>query len=182
MIDLARAADPSGRYVLIEDGDYGLFQPRTFDLILSTFAFDNIPGVKHRTRILEALGRLLRDDGRIVLVDCTPELYVNEWVSFSTKDFPENRRAGSGEVAYAVFTEVGDRRPVVDFIWFHDDYLELFAASGLDLIAHHQPLGRDDEPYAWVCETSIAPFSIYVLAPTKRSQHANRRSHLAAPS
>ena len=169
MITLARAADPGGRYLLVDDGDFSIFEPTSFDLILSTFAFDNIPGVQHRTRILQALGRLLRDDGRIVLVDGTPEIYVNEWASFSTKDFPENREAMSGDEVHAVITEVDDRRPVVDLVWFHDDYLASFAASGLELIAHHQPLGHEHEPYPWVSETSIPPWSIYVLATTERS-------------
>jgi hypothetical protein len=65
----------------------------------------------------------------------------------------------------------------VDVICFHDDYLTLFAASDLELIAHHRPLGRDDEPDAWVTETSISPWVIYVL---KSTNHAKR--NLTAPS
>ena len=35
--------------------------------------------------------------------------------------------------------DVEDRRPVEDLVWFHEDYLSLFAASELDLVAitHH---------------------------------------------
>jgi SAM-dependent methyltransferase len=171
MIDLAKAADPNGRYLLVSDGDYSVFEPRTFDLILSAFAFDNIPGVEHRAEILRGLRRLLCDNGRIILLDGTPDIYVNEWASFSTRDFPENRHARSGDEVRAVMKDVDDRRPVVDLIWFHDDYLTLFAASDLKLIAHHTPLGRDDEPYAWVTETSISPWAIYVLTVTN---HAKR--------
>jgi SAM-dependent methyltransferase len=166
MIDLARAADPTGRYLLVSDGDYRVFEPRTFDLICSAFAFDNIPGVEHRAEILRGLRRLLRDDGRIILLDCTPDIYMHEWASFTTRDFPENRRARSGDEVRVLMTDVDDRRPVVDLIWFHDDYLALFAASDLELIAQHTPLGRDDEPYAWVTETSISPWVIYVLKGT----------------
>ncbi len=32
-------------------------------------------------------------------------------------------------------TDVGDARPVVDLVWFHQDYVSLFAASGLELCA-----------------------------------------------
>jgi SAM-dependent methyltransferase len=163
MIDLARAADPNGRYLLVGDGDYRVFEPRTFDVILSAFAFDNIPGAEHRVEILRRLRRLLNDNGRIILLGCTPDIYLYEWASFTTKDFPENHRAGSGDEVRAVMKDVDDRRPVVDLIWFHDDYLALFAASDLELIAHHSPLGRDDEPYPWVTETSISPWAIYVL-------------------
>jgi SAM-dependent methyltransferase len=165
MLDLARAADPAGRYVLVEDGDYRPLDPRRFDLIFSAFAFDNIPGAENRAAILSALRRLLQPDGRIVLLDCTPELYVNETASFTTGDFPENQTAKSGDEVRAVMKDVEDRRPVTDILWFHEDYLALFAASGLDLVAHHAPLGRDDEPYDWITETTIPPWAIYVLKP-----------------
>ena len=46
--------------------------------------------------------------------------------------------------------DVADGRPVVDLVWFHEDYLSLFAASGLNLVAQSAPLGREDEPYEWV--------------------------------
>ena len=33
----------------------------------------------------------------VVVIVSAPELYLHEWVSFSTKDFPENRTAGDGD-------------------------------------------------------------------------------------
>jgi SAM-dependent methyltransferase len=165
MLDLARAADPAGHYVLVDDADYRPLDRERFDLVFSAFAFDNIPGAKHRAAILRALRRLLQPDGRIVLLDCTPELYVNETASFTTRDFPENHTAKSGDEVRAVMKDVADRRPVTDILWLHEDYLALFAASGLDLVAHHAPLGRDDEPYDWITETTIPPWAIYILKP-----------------
>ncbi|HEV3364188.1 MAG TPA: methyltransferase domain-containing protein [Acidimicrobiia bacterium] len=165
MLDLARAADPDGRYVLVDDGDYRPLAPERFDLILSAFAFDNIPGAEHRADILRGLRRLLRPDGRIVLVDCTPEIYVNETASFTVRDFPENRTAKSGDEVRAVMNDVDDRRPVTDILWLHEDYLALFAAGDFDLVAHHSPVGRDDEPYDWITETTIPPWVIYILKP-----------------
>jgi len=163
MIDQAQRVDPAGRYFLVDDGDYRLLGDATFDLIVSAFAFDNIPGVDHRTNILGGLALLLADDGRIVLITCTAAAYVNEWVSFTTVDFPENRQATSGGPVRAIIKDSDDRRPVTDIFWNDDDYLQLFAASGLELIAHRQPLGRPDEPYEWLAETTTAPFAIYVL-------------------
>jgi SAM-dependent methyltransferase len=165
MLDLARAADPDGRYILVDDGDYRPLEPARFDLIFSAFAFDNIPGVGHRAEILSRLRGLLAPGGRIVLLDCTPEIYVNETASFTVRDFPGNRRARSGDEVGVVMKDVDDRRPVTDILWFHEDYLALFAAAGLDLLTHHLPLGRDDEPYDWVTEATIPPWSIYVLEP-----------------
>jgi ubiquinone/menaquinone biosynthesis C-methylase UbiE len=165
MIQLARNADPGGEYRLVADGDFSAFEPSCFDLVLSAFAFDNIPGAAKRCERLRGLRRLLKDQGRIILLSSTPDIYTHEWASFTTKDFPENRQAKSGDTVRIVMKDVADARPVVDLVWFHEDYLSLFATSGLKLVAHSAPLGHEDEPYEWVSETSIAPWVIYVLAP-----------------
>jgi ubiquinone/menaquinone biosynthesis C-methylase UbiE len=163
MIHLATNVDPSGTYRLVDDGDFSALQPARFDLILSAFAFDNIPDVAKRCELLRGLGRLLNNEGRIILLSSTPDIYTHEWASFTTKDFPENRRAKSGDTVRIVMKDVRDGRPVLDVVWFHEDYLKLFAASGLDHVAHYTPLGREDEPYEWLTETSLAPWVIYVL-------------------
>jgi SAM-dependent methyltransferase len=163
MIDLARAADPDGDYVLTSSGDLALVSASPFDLVFSAFAFDNIPGVDQRTELLRRLGSLLTPEGRIILLGSTPEIYIHEWASFSTCDFPENRLAKSGETVRIIMKDVADQRPVVDLVWFHEDYMKLFAASGLELVSQFLPLGRRDEPYPWLTETTIAPWVIYVL-------------------
>jgi hypothetical protein len=100
----------------------------------------------------------------MILLGSTPEIYVHEWVSFTTQQFAENRAARNGSAVRIVMKDVDDQRPVVDIVWSHDDYLDLFRTSGLELIAHHKPLGRQDEPWAWLTETAIAPWVIYVTA------------------
>jgi ubiquinone/menaquinone biosynthesis C-methylase UbiE len=163
MIDLATNVDPSGTYQLVDEGDFSSFEPDRFDLILSAFAFDNIPDVEKRCELLRGLSRLLNTNGRIILLGSTTDIYTHEWASFTTKEFPENRHAKSGDAVRIVMKDVEDGRPVVDIVWFHEDYVNLFAASELDLVAHHKPLGREDEPYEWLTETEIAPWVIYVL-------------------
>lgn len=163
MIQLAKSVDPAGAYQLVGDGDFNSFQSASFDLVLSAFAFDNIPGVARRCELLGGLGRLLTNEGRIILLGSTPEIYTHEWASFTTKEFSENRTAKSGDTVRTVMKDIGDQRPVVDIIWFPEDYLSLFAASDLALVAQYAPLGREDEPYEWITETSIAPWVIYVL-------------------
>lgn len=165
MIELAAGADPGGSYLLVDDGDLRAVEHARFDLVLSAFAFDNIPDAARRRELLRGLRGRLAEGGRIILLGSTPEIYTHEWASFTTQAFPENRRAASGEPVRIVMKDVVDARPVVDLIWFHADYLELFAAAELDLIARYTPLGRAGEPCAWVSETSIAPWVIYVVGP-----------------
>jgi trans-aconitate methyltransferase len=164
MIELAKNSDPAGDYRFVRDGDFSSFANEKFDLIFSAFPFDNIPSVDKRTQLLSGLRSLLQDRGRIVILGSTPEIYTHEWTSFSTKDFPENRQAKGGETVRIVMKDVADARPVVDVIWFHNDYLKLFAAAELELLAQHRPLGRKDEPVEWLSETTIAPWMTYVLA------------------
>lgn len=165
MIARAAAADPGGSYLLIADGDFSACAPASFDLIFSAFAFDNIAGAERRVQLLRGLRTLLARDGRIVLLDSTPEIYTHEWASFSTSAFAENRAACAGAAVRIVMKDVVDQRPVVDYIWFHADYLQLFAGAGVRLIEEHRPLGTENEPWRWQAELTIAPWVIYVLEP-----------------
>lgn len=163
MIQLARKAEAKGDYRLVGDGDFSALRPSSFDLVLCSFTFDNIPGIDNRRRQLQGLRRLLKDEGRIIMLGSTPEIYTHEWASFSTSDYPENCKAKSGDTVRIVMKDVADKRPVLDLVWFHEDYLSLFAGCALELVACYKPLGHKDEPYEWITETSIAPWMIYVL-------------------
>ena len=166
MIAQAKASDPTGDYRLVTEGDFSTLEGQSFDLVVSAFAFDNIPEIDKRAELLRGLRDLLKPTGRIILLGSTPDIYRHEWASFTTKDFPENRDAKSGSPVRIVMKDVTDARPVIDIVWFHDDYLKLFAASGLTSAAHFAPLGRADESIAWISETRIAPWIIYVLKRT----------------
>jgi len=98
-----------------------------------------------------------------VSVVSSPDIYLNEWASFSTRDFPENARAKNGDVVQTVITDIEDRRPVEDILWADDAYQETYRQAGLEVVGTHRPLGRESEPYPWVNETRIAPWVIYVL-------------------
>ncbi len=163
MIRSALEADPGGDYRLIRDGEFDLLDEGGFDLAFAAFTFDNIPGVERRTELLRGLGGLLNGEGKIILLDSTPEIYTHEWASFSTKDYPENKNARSGDLVKIITTAVEDKRPVEDIIWFDKDYMELFEGSGLELVESHKPLGKVDEPFEWVNETEIAPWIIYIV-------------------
>ena len=163
MLKQARARDPEGDYRLIEDGGLHQLQADVYDLVLAAFTFDNIPALEKKTILFENLGRLLKNDGRIVSVVSSPEIYVHEWASFTTKNFPENRYAQSGDKVKIIMTDVEDQRPVEDILWTDEAYQEVYARAGLELVQTYKPLGAESEPYEWVNETRIAPWVIYVI-------------------
>jgi SAM-dependent methyltransferase len=161
MIRQAIEKDLCGKYILVEDGNYGAI-PNDFDLITSIFTFDNIP-VGNRVPILSKLKEKLAHAGCIVMLDSNPQLYQHEWASFTTSPFPENRIAKTGDPVYTIMNDVDDKTPVEDYFFSEEDYFNLFEKVGLRLIKRYAPLGRPDEPFVWKSELTIAPWIIYVL-------------------
>ncbi len=163
MIQRARALDPAGDYRLVADGDLRQFAEGSFDLALSMFTFDNVPTMEKKLALFVEIGRVLRPEGRVVNLVSPPEMYTHEWVSFSTKDFPENRQAKCGDRVQIINKAIGDLRPTVDVLWPDADYREVYRRAGLEVVEIRKPLGREDEPFEWINETRIAPWVIYVL-------------------
>lgn len=166
MIRKARELDPSGDYRLIPGDDLSTLLHGTYDLVLAAFTFDNIAGRENKVRILRDLGRLLNREGRLLQIVSRPEIYTHEWASFSTKAFPENQWAKSGDKVRIIVTDHADRRPVEDVLWRDEAYLEVFEEAGLRLLGKYEPLALADEPYSWVSEVEIAPWAVYVLSTT----------------
>jgi SAM-dependent methyltransferase len=167
MIKKALEINPEGDYRLVKDGDLSSCGNDKYDLVLSAFTFDNIPTMENKVRILKELSNLLKSDGRIINLVSSPEIYKNEWASFTTRDFPENKKASSGDRVKIIVTELKDKRPVEDIIWTDEDYKRTFKRSCLELEHSYKPLAIENEPYEWVNETRISPWCIYVLKKRK---------------
>lgn len=165
MVRIARDRDPLGDYRVIPDGDFSSLVGTRFALILSAFTFDNIPDHERRVDLARNLASLLLPNGLWVNIVSTPEIYLHEWITFSTKDFPENRTAKAGEVVRIVTTEYSDARPVDDVLWPAETYRALYEAIGLDVVEAYHPKATGDEGMPWKSETDVAPWAIYLLKP-----------------
>ena len=163
MLTQARALDPLGDYRLVRDSIVGEFAPGSFDVILAAFTFDNIPTDEAKAHALSGLRTLLAPNGSLLLVVSSAAIYVNEWASFSTRDFPENRQALDGDQVRIVMLDVPDRRPVEDVLCTDAHYRQLFESVSLALLDVQSPLSTGREPTQWVSETTTAPWTIYVL-------------------
>lgn len=163
MLKKAREIDPEGDYRLGGDEDFSHLQQNAYDFILSAFTFDNIPTMEKKVGIFRGLRDLLNKEGRIVNLVSSPEIYTHEWASFSTKDYPENKHAESGDQVRIVQTDTEDKRAVVDIIWTPASYRETFKKAELVLVKTYKPLANESEQYQWVNETTIPPWTIYVL-------------------
>jgi SAM-dependent methyltransferase len=169
MLDQARSVDPSGEYHLIRDSIAGEFAPGSFDIILAAFTFDNMP-TEAKANVLSALRILLAPNGCLLLVVSSPAIYVNEWVSFSTRDFSENRHASDGDRVRIIMLDVPDRRPVEDVFCTDAQYRRLFENAGLRVLDVQSPLATGKETTRWISETTTAAWTIYVLGPVNPNE------------
>lgn len=163
MVRKACEADQHGDYLTIRNADFSGLATDAYDLVQSVFTFDNIPTREQKVSNFRGLRSLLNAGGKIVNLVSSPEVYWHEWASFTTRDFPENRTARTGDRVKIIMTDVDDRRPVEDVIWFDEDYVRIFNEAGLEVEKTYRPLAKESEPFRWVNETRIAPWTIYVL-------------------
>ena len=118
-----------------------------------------------KTDALSALRTLLVLEGYLLLVVSSPAIYVNEWASFSTCDFLENRHACDGDRVRIIMLDVPDRRPVEDVFCTDALYRRLFESAGLRLLDVQSPIATGKEATRWISETRIAAWTVYVLGP-----------------
>ncbi len=163
MLQKAREFDPEGDYRLVKEDDYSQFPDFSFDLIQSIFTFDNIPSCNRRLLIVKQLRLLLKPGGTMIFLDSTPDIYWNEWASFTTRKFPENRQAQNGDIVRIIMTDVMDSRPVEDILWDENSYRDMFHQAGFEVIEVYNPLGKKEDKISWKSEKEIAPWVIYVL-------------------
>src|SRR4029077_13110433 len=151
-----------GDYYLFQDRIADAFAPGSFDIILAAFTFDNMP-TEAKTEALSALRTLLVLEGCLLLVVSSPAIYVNEWASFSTRDFLENRHACDGDRVRIITLDIPDHRPVEDVFCTDALYRRLFESAGLRLLDVQSPLATGKEATQWISETRTAAWTIYVL-------------------
>src|SRR5262245_22903589 len=108
-----------------------------------------------KVNLFRTLRPSLRPSGRLTTTVSAPEIYLNEWASFSTRGLPENRFARTGDRVRIVMLDVEDRAS--------EDIDEVHRRAGLVCTQAIRPLGHATEPYGWVSETHTSPWMIRVL-------------------
>jgi len=163
MISHAVLLDPGGEYRLIVDGNLNDIEDNVLDLVLAVFTFDNIRTIDHKIHLFKTLREKLKPQGKLINLVSSPDIYINEWVSFTTIDFPDNWHAKDGDKVKIVMTDVEDKRPVEDILCTDTQYRQIYAKAQMEIINVHRPLGRIDEHIHWKTETRISPWCIYIL-------------------
>lgn len=168
MLRTARKIDPSGKYKLIRNNNFSELN-KNYDLILAVFTFDNIAN-ESKLLIFEELEKVLNKNGKIIILVSTPDIYYNEWLSFTTKVFTHNIKAKCGDIVNTIIIDIDDRSPINDILCPDDHYQLIFKKSGLKTVDIFKPLGKKSEPFNWITEDKIAPWCIYVIEPIKKNE------------
>lgn len=159
MIQQAKIRDLTGEYLQIKNA--GLpFESSRFDLIFVSIVFMEIESKEKMIKILKEMKRVLKKDGFIVVITGTAESYTDNWASFIC-DFPENKNLKSGDKAKLIVR--GTEIVLYDYVWFEEDYSEVFEVAGLKLVEALKPLPQGDEPYKWYAEKRKPHWMIYAL-------------------
>jgi len=119
--------------------------------------------MEKKIKLFNGLSKLITQNGTIINLVSSPEIYNHEWASFTTKDFPENAKAKTGDIVRIITTDITDKRPCYDIFWSEEDYATVYSKASLRIIKKYKPLATGKEPYQWINETRIAPWTIYVL-------------------
>jgi SAM-dependent methyltransferase len=159
MIAHALDADPSGDYRWVIGGALKDFADRSINLVFQSSVLEEYSSTDTMIDTFKEFHRVLRADGKVIIITASEELPKGEWASFL---YPERHHAPrSGEQVRCI---VRNSNIVFrDYYWTDDDLRGVFDAAGFEVLRLHQPLARGDEPYKWLDETSRPPWSVYVL-------------------
>jgi len=162
MIDQAQILDPRGSYQVIPPGDLSQFADNTFDLVFSSFVLMEISTLDEITAVVKELKRTLKTRGKMIIIVSYAPISTCRCVSFD-KDFPENQDLKSGDQLRLDITDASRTFTLYDYYWTEQDYRRTFSAAGVSVQKTLKPLGAPEDGIAWIDESTIPPFIIFIL-------------------
>ncbi len=138
------------------------FKDETFDLVFSGFVLLELATKSEIQAYIAEAKRVLKKDGYFIGVTSSQHAHDPEYKSnLYVTDFPENKNATSGSQVRIHLKEID--LTFMNYVWFENDYREIFASAGLPICSVHYPLGKDGEGYPWLDEM-VKPWVILILA------------------
>tara|TARA_Y100000588_G_scaffold390191_1_gene494930 strand:+ start:1653 stop:2324 length:672 start_codon:yes stop_codon:yes gene_type:complete len=160
MIDQARNTSKDINYFLIEKNCFKSLDDQ-FDLIFVSFVLMELSSKQEIKMLIKDLSNLLAENGKIILIVASDDLYNKDWLSIDTK-FHSNSDKNSGEIVSVYLSDYGIT--VNDYLWKESDCEECFKQSNMLILEKLTPLGLSSDGKDWIDEYTNAPFVIYVLS------------------
>lgn len=150
-----------------------------FDLITCFFVLLEMPFVEMQS-FVNKIKNVMHSDSLFIACNTTGRSYLQEknWVSFNN-DFPENARLLEGNsgklklkedqrVKKQLYLALDKSKALFPFFdYFHSGraYKESYEVAGLQLLAAHKPLGKDDDCISWQWQDELCcpPYKIHIL-------------------
>lgn len=160
MIDQARNISKDINYFLIEKNCFKNIGDQ-FDLIFVSFVLMELSSTQKITILIKNLSNLLSENGKIILIVASDDLYNSDWLSIDTKSY-SNSAKNSGEIVSVYLKDYGIT--INDYLWKERDCEECFKQSNMLILEKLKPLGIFSDEKNWVDEYTKAPFVIYILS------------------
>jgi len=160
MIETARNISNDIDYLLIEKDCFKNLGDQ-FDLIFVSFVLMELSSKKEIKILIKKLSRLLAENGKIILVVASDDLYNGDWLSIDTK-CGANMAKNSGEIVSVYLKDYGIT--INDYMWKESDCEECFKQSNMLILEKIKPLGHFNDERNWIDEYIKAPFVIYILS------------------
>ncbi len=161
MLNIAKANDKEGIYELIKSGQTS-FKDAAFDFVYSSFVIVEISTKTEIACVFQEIYRLLKPFGFFMLVTASEDFFNtrNNWITYNHK-YPENENLKSG--SQTKFDMIGANLTLRDYYWTDNDIVELAMQASFSVAEIHKPLGEKKDNIAWLSESEVPPFSIYML-------------------
>ena len=160
MIDQARNISNDIKYILIEKNCFKNVGDQ-YDLIFVSFVLMELSSKQEITELIKNLSNLLSENGKIILIVASDELYTNNWLSIDTKLY-NNIDKRSGEIVSVYLKDYGIT--INDYLWRESDCEECFRISNMLILDKLKPTGFSSDGKDWVDEYIKAPFVIYIIS------------------
>ena len=161
MIQQAKNVYPSAEFTLVSEQSLP-YPNKSFDLVFSSYVLFEMNSLEKIITYLQHATRVLKDDGYIIAIIASQNLYDPEYKSqLYNTGFRENYMRQSGSLVKMSYNEIN--MTFTDYFWTETDYRTAFANAGLKICAVHYPLGNKDENYPWQDELTKSPL-LLILA------------------
>jgi len=159
MLVEARQLDPSGVYHLISDLDLSGVPDGSKQLIFQSSVLEEYPTLEAIGRTCRAFHRILKSEGFVAIATVSEQAPKGKWITLEYPSANLNLKSGDRVQCKVKGTDI----EFSDYFWTDADYRKVFTECGFDILKSHHPLGYEDEPFRWVDEGSVSPWSIYIL-------------------
>jgi SAM-dependent methyltransferase len=146
-------------FAFIEHGNIP-FISESFDLVSAIMVLLEEPSLLMMQKSVNEIWRVLKPGGIFLSVVASGHLHKHNWLNRMVNNAKKNIYLKTGD-KYTTYSPIS-KITFTNFVYFHNDYLDVFTRSGFNVLETHCSLGRDSDGIDWGLEKLLNPFTHYV--------------------